>query len=119
MGKTVIVTKHHPSELGDIEKAEAYQICLLGGSTGDQIVQEQHGWWNERQQKAEALVTTFRPDEPLPLEKAVTIYVEQLSIRALEGFVHARFFSFTQNKFVYQDLRQTEGFQETLKRYLS
>jgi hypothetical protein len=111
MGNSVILTKNHPSELTAIEKAEAFQISLLGGATGAQLVKEQHGWWNEADQKAEFLVTTFEPDTPLPFEEARKVYLEQIAKRALEGFVHSRSFSFTENKFVYRDLREVAGYQ--------
>ncbi|MGB2590951.1 MAG: hypothetical protein WA853_17840 [Candidatus Acidiferrum sp.] len=111
MGNTVILTKNHPSELDTIERAEAVQISLLGGTTGDQIVQEQHGWWNEREQKAEFLATTLRPETPLPFEEARRVYTEQISVRVLEGYVHSRSYSFTENRFVYRDLREVAGYK--------
>ncbi|MGC2106273.1 MAG: hypothetical protein WA647_14350, partial [Candidatus Acidiferrum sp.] len=94
-----------------IERAEAVQISLLGGTTGDQIVQEQHGWWNEREQKAEFLATTLRPETPLPFEEARRVYTEQISVRVLEGYVHSRSYSFTENRFVYRDLREVAGYK--------
>lgn len=105
MGKTIILTKNHPSELGDIEKAEAYQISLEGGATGEQVLQEQHGWWNEREQKAEALAPTLRT-EKIPYEQAHDEYIRQIAARALQGFWHSRSYSFTEGKFIYRDLRQ-------------
>lgn len=104
MGNTVILTKNHPSELGAIEKAEAYQISLLGGATGEQRIQEQHGWWNEQNQKAHALVITFAPEEALPFEEARQLYRDQIKKRASEGFVHARSYNFNEGRFVYRSL---------------
>jgi hypothetical protein len=112
MGNSVILTKNHPSELGEIEKAEAFQISLLGGPTGEQSVKEQHDWWNEREQKAEFLVTTFEPDAPLSLEAARKVYFDQITRRVLEGFFHSRSYSFTENRFVYRDLRDVPGYKE-------
>jgi hypothetical protein len=114
MGNTVILTKNHPSELADIEKAEAFEISLLGGLTGPQILQEQHGWWNERDQRAELLAVTLRMQEPVPEAEAKRAYTAQIASRALQGFVHSRSFNFHQNKFVYRDLREVEGFKESL-----
>jgi hypothetical protein len=103
MGNTIILAKFHPDEfIEDIEKAECYQISLLGGPTGDQIFQEQHGWWDEKNQKAHALVTTIRPDERLSAEEARESYYRQITIRVSEGFVHSRSFDFNENKFVYR-----------------
>ncbi len=112
MGKTIILTKNHPFELRDIEKAEAFQISLLGGPTGPQILQEQHGWWNERDQKAEALAITLRMAEPLAEAEAERAYIEHIVSRALQGFVHSRSFNFNESKFVYRDLREAEGLKE-------
>jgi hypothetical protein len=114
VGNTIILTKNHPSDLADIEKAEAFQISLLGGPTGPQILQEQHGWWNERDQRTEALAVTLRTQEPLPETEARRAYTSQVANRALQGFVHSRSFNFKENKFVYRDLRQVEGFKEAL-----
>jgi hypothetical protein len=61
MGNTVILTKNHPSGLADIQKAEAFQASMLGGPTGEQLIKEQHGWWNEREQKADWLVDSVLP----------------------------------------------------------
>jgi hypothetical protein len=115
MGNTVILTKNHPSELDTIAKAEAYQVSLLGGPVGDQRVKEQHGWWNEEKQKAEWLATTFEPESALPLDEARKVYNSQISLRALQGFVHARSFSFNENKFVYRDLRLIPGWEQAQK----
>jgi hypothetical protein len=114
MGNTIILTKNHPSELSNIAKAEAFQISMLGGATGEQTVKEQHGWWNEREQKAEFLATTFEPETPLPLEEARRVYTEQIAKRALEGFFHSRSYNFNENRFVYRDLRGVEGFKSAL-----
>lgn len=114
MGNVVILTKNHPSELADIEKAEAFQISLLGGTSGPQILQEQHGWWNERDQRAEWLTITLRIQEPLPESEARRAYTGQIASRALQGFVHSRAFNFNENKFVYLDLREVQGFKEAL-----
>jgi Family of unknown function (DUF5677) len=114
VGNTVILTKNHPSELADIERAEAFQISLLGGPTGPQILQEQHGWWNERDQRTEALVVTLRLQEPLPETEAKRAYTAQIASRALQGFVHSRSLNFNENKFVYRDLRGVEGLKEVL-----
>jgi len=114
MGRTIILTKNRPLELEGVEKAEAFEISLLGGPTGPQILQEQHGWWNERDQKAEALAITLRIEEPLPEAEAKRAYIEQIASRALQGFVHSRSFDFNQSKFVYRDLREAEGFKEAL-----
>jgi len=114
VGNTVILTKNNPSELADIEKAEAFQISLLGGPTGPQILQEQHGWWNERDQRAEALAVTLLIQDPLPEAEARRAYTAQIASRALQGFVHSRSFNFNENKFVYRDLREVEGFKEAL-----
>jgi hypothetical protein len=112
MGNTIILTRNHPSDLDTVAKAEAFQISLLGGPTGEQRVKEQHGWWNEQNQKAEWLATTFEPDTALPFDEARNVYHSQIARRALEGFVHARSYSFIENKFVYHDLRQTLGFEQ-------
>lgn len=112
MGNMVILTKNHPSELADIEKAEAFQISLIGGRTGPQILQEQHGWWNERDQRAESLAVTLRTVEPLPEAEARRAYTAQIASRALQGFVHSRSFNFNENKFLYRDLREVERFKE-------
>ena len=114
MGNTVILTKSHPSELVDIEKAEAFQISLLGGETGPQILQEQHGWWNERDQRAEAHTVTLCLEEPLPETEARRAFTAQIASRALQGFVHSRSFNFNENKFVYRDLREVAGFKDAL-----
>jgi len=114
VGNTVILTKNRPSELSNVEKAEAFQISLLGGPTGPQILQEQHGWWNERGQRAEAMVVTLRIEEPLPEPEAKSAYTAQIASRALQGFVHSRSFNFNENKFVYRDLREIEGFDQAL-----
>jgi len=114
MGNSIILTKHHPSELSNIEKAEAYQISLLGGPTGEQRVKEQHGWWNEKDQKPEFLATTFEPEHPLPFEEARRVYIEQITVRALQGFLYSRSFSFLENRFVYRDLRDVPGLKEAL-----
>ncbi len=104
MGNTIILTKSHPSELGDIMKAEAYQISLLGGATGEQRVQEEHGWWNEKEQKAEWLQKTFQPETPFPFDEARRTYFDQIFSRVQQGFVHSRSYSFPEGKFVYRDL---------------
>jgi hypothetical protein len=104
MGKTVILTKNHPSELGNIAQAESFQISLLGGPGGEQRVKEDHGWWNERGQKAEWLAVTFAPDSPFPFDEANRIYHQQILSRVQQGFVHSRSYSFTEGKFVYRDL---------------
>lgn len=104
MGNTIILTKHHPSELADIEKAEAYQVSMLGAATGDQIVQEQHGWWNEAKQQPEFPATTLKTEKRLPLNEAKEMYYGQIANRVQEGFVHSRSYSFIENKFVYRDL---------------
>lgn len=114
MGNTVILTKNHPAELADIEKAEAFQISLLGGPTGPQVLHEQHVWWNERDQRAEALSVTLRTPDALPELEARCAYTAQIASRALQGFVHSRSFNFNENKFVYRDLREIEGFKEAL-----
>ena len=79
MGNTVILTKNHPSELTTIDKAEAFQISLLGGPTGEQKFKEQHGWWDEQNQKAEMLATTFEPDTALPFDDARKLTAVQIS----------------------------------------
>lgn len=104
MGNTIILTKNHPSELRDIEKAESFQISLLGGPTGEQRVREEHGWWNERDQKAEWLAVTLAPDTPYPFQVARNLYFRQILNRVQEGFVHSRSYSFTEERFVYRDL---------------
>jgi len=109
MGKVAILTRNPPAELGDIQKAEAYQIALLGGATGDQRVKEQHGWWNETEQRAEFLSTTFEPDTPLPFEEALKVYYDQIGLRASQGFMHVRYYSFIENRYVYEDLRKATG----------
>ncbi|MGB6876758.1 MAG: hypothetical protein WBD87_12090 [Candidatus Acidiferrales bacterium] len=76
MGNTIILTKNHPSELGAIEKAEAYQVSLIGGPTGEQRLQEQHGWWDETNQKAQWLATTLAPEASLPFDDAKKLYLE-------------------------------------------
>jgi hypothetical protein len=106
MGNTVILTKNHPSELGAIEKAEAYQVSLLGGATGEQRLQEQHGWWDERNQKAQWLATTLAPETPLPFDEAKKLYIEQIAKRASEGFVHSRSYNFPEGRFVYRNLAE-------------
>lgn len=82
MGNTVILTKNHPSEIDSIEKSEAYQISLLGGASGDQRLQEQHGWWDEKNQKAQWLATTLAPETPFPFDEARKLYTEQIARRA-------------------------------------
>ena len=104
MGNSIILTKNHPSNLGTVEKAEAFQISLLGGPAGEQIVQEQHGWWNEKEQKPEWLATTFRPETPLTHDQAKQVYYDQITKRVSEGFVHSRSFNNSENRFVYRDL---------------
>jgi hypothetical protein len=104
MGNTVILTKSHPAELGVIEKAEAFQISMLDGPTGEQRLQEQHGWWDEQNQKAQWLVTTLAPELALPFEEASRSYFEQIGKRASEGFVHARSFNFKEGRFEYRNL---------------
>jgi hypothetical protein len=104
MGNTVLLTKHHPDEIRDIEKAECYQISLLGEASGPQTFQEQHGWWDEKNQNAHALVTTIRPDDRLSADESKQLYYKQIARRGLEGFVHARSFDFNENRFVYRKL---------------
>ena len=104
MGRTIILTKNRPDELHDISKAESFQISLLGGPTGEQIIQEQHGWWDEEEQKAQHLVTTFRPENKEPLEEAGQIYLDRVAFRVREGFVHSRSYNFNQGEFVYRNL---------------
>ena len=108
MGNTVILTKNHPSELVTVGKSEAYQISLLGGPAGDQQVQEQHGWWDEQNQKALWIATTLRSETPLPYEIAKNEYHTQILSRASQGFVHSRSYSFNEGKFVYRNLAHLE-----------
>ena len=113
MGHSIILTKSHPSELSTFAKAEAIQISLLGGPTGEQNFKEQHGWWDEYNQKAEFLETTFEPETALPFDEARKLYNEQIVLRVLEGYVHARRYSHIEHRFVYYDMRQTPGYEET------
>jgi|SRR5271168_2676212 len=117
MGNTVILTKNHPSELDTISKAEAFQISLLGGATGEQHVLEQHGWWDEQNQKAEWLATTLKTENTVSFDAARHAYIHQITMRVAEGFVHSRSYSFTEGKFVYRDLRQTKGFEQLRQDY--
>jgi hypothetical protein len=119
MGNSVILTKNHPSELGTIAQAEAFQITLLGGPTGEQQVLEQHGWWDEQNQKAEWLATTLKTETAVPFDVARNAYNHQIVMRVAEGFVHSRSYSFNEGKFVYRDLRQTEGFEQLVRDYNS
>ena len=112
MGSSIILTKYHPSELGTFEKAEAIQISLLGGATGEQNFKETHGWWDERNQKAEFLQPTFGPETALPFDEARKLYNQQVALRVLEGYVHARSYSHIEHRFVYHDMRQTPGYEE-------
>jgi hypothetical protein len=111
MGSSVILTKNDPSELATIVKAEAFQISLLGGATGEQQLKEQHGWWDEQNQKAEWLVTTLAPDTALPFDEAHEAFHGRVAKRGLEGFVHSRSYNFEEGKFVYHDLRRVPGFE--------
>ncbi|MFZ3215517.1 MAG: hypothetical protein WA192_05590 [Candidatus Acidiferrales bacterium] len=105
MGNTTILTKNHPAELGTVAQAEAFQISLLGGPDGEQRLKEQHGWWNEAEQKAEWLVTTLEPETPYSFEEAQKVYYAQVLSRVQQGFVHSRSYSFKEGKFVYRDLK--------------
>jgi hypothetical protein len=109
MGRTIILTKTHPDELHDISKAETFQISLLGGPAGEQIIQEQHGWWDEENQKAQELVTTLRPEKRESLEEASEIYLEQIALRVREGFVHSHSYNFDEGKFVYRNLSLSQA----------
>lgn len=113
MGRTIILTKSHPDELHDINKAESFQISLLGGPTGYQIIQEQHGWWDEEKQTAQNLVTTFRPENKESSEEAAKIYRDQVALRVREGFVHSRSIDFNQGKFVYRNLSLSQAKSST------
>ena len=109
VGNSIILTKQHPSELSDIEKAEAFQISLLGRSTGEQRVKEQHGWWNEREQEAEFLATTFEPETPLPFVEARRVYFESdCSTRARRVCAFA-VFQLPGKQVHYRDLRKAAG----------
>lgn len=111
MANAVILTKNHPSELTAIAKAEAFHISLLGGPAGELKLKEQQGWWDEQNQEAEWLVTTLELDTTLPFDEAWTLYNQQVVMRALEGFVHARSFSSDEKTLVYNDLRKTPGWE--------
>jgi hypothetical protein len=103
MGNTVILTKQHPNVATTVGEAEAFQISLLGGATGPQRVQEEHGFWDEQAQKAQMRVYTLKIEEPLPFEEARKIYYQQIFSRILEGFVHSRSYNFPLGRFVYRD----------------
>jgi len=117
MGNSVILTKNHPSELAEVSQAEAFQITLLGGATGEQRVLEQHGWWNEQKQQAECLVDTLRTDTAVPFDEAKRAYNHQIAMRVAEGFVHARSYNFNENRFVYRDMRQVPGFDKVQEQH--
>lgn len=104
MGNTIILTKHGPSDVASIEKSEAYQISLLGRSSGEQQLREQHGWWDEKNQRSQWLATTLAPEAPLPFDEAMKLYINQIAKRATEGFLHARSYNFHLSTFVYRYL---------------
>jgi hypothetical protein len=62
-------------------------------------------------------VTTLKPDTALELHEAVKMYKDQITSRALQGFVHSRSYSFIEEKFFYRDLSQLAGF-ELAKEYV-
>ena len=104
MGNSIILTKQHPDVATTVGEAEAFQISLLGGASGPQRVQEEHGYWDEQAKKAQWRVYTLKIEEPLPFEAARKIYRAQIFRRILEGFVHSRSYNFRLGRFVYRDL---------------
>lgn len=103
IGDAIILTKHRPSELLDSERTEAYLIALQSGALGTHSVVEQHGWWNECEQKAQFVATTFAPQTALSFEESRRIYFDQITKRFTEGFIHARLYSFKERRFVYHE----------------
>lgn len=71
---------------------EYYQLRLGGNS--DQVpamyvVEEKHGWWNDRESRAAATTVTVSPAEGYDdLDTALAFVAEQIAHRVREGFVH-------------------------------